>query len=378
MKNIDINILRELMKNEKWADVIELVGSNPELTNTTFEVAYSAYKAFIRSDEKLIAELWVDKALSIDHNNTSAKYAKGSLCLQRGDYLEARSCLLYCVSKRPDVASYNALLGRVEYALGNYENAINSYKVAVHENSEVYSWWLCLGRAQHNILDIDEAISSYESALKLKRDQNIIDEYNELLRKKSLSYKSKEASSEYYDSVYMHSEVYQKEAHDTSYIKVWKELASTIIENKVTSILDLGCGPGQFAEYITKCTDISYKGIDFSHIAIERARSRCPALTFEQAVLPIVNLDAFSDFDCVVCTEVLEHIEDDLSIIKNIPKGKFFVGSVPNFDSFGHVRYFQSANDVRSRYEELIDNLLIQEINIGGVNIIWLMNGYKK
>ena len=52
---------------------------------------------------------------------------------------------------------------------------------------------------------------------------------------------------------------------------------------------------------------------------------------------------------------MLEHIEHDLEAIGNWKSGTYCICSVPNFDSETHVRFFESADQVRARYGALID-----------------------
>ena len=79
----------------------------------------------------------------------------------------------------------------------------------------------------------------------------------------------------------------------------------------------------------------------------------------------------------VVCIEVLEHIENDLSVLKSIPAGTKLIMTVPNYDSFGHLRTFISQREVRTRYNNFIDNMEIQPIKISEKNIIWIFSGIR-
>ncbi len=72
-------------------------------------------------------------------------------------------------------------------------------------------------------------------------------------------------------------------------------------------VLDVGCGPGLYAQGITTL-GASYTGIDASEIALAEARSRCP----ESDSLRFLHMDlreglGFGDgsFDRVVCNSVL-------------------------------------------------------------------------
>ncbi len=52
--------------------------------------------------------------------------------------------------------------------------------------------------------------------------------------------------------------------------------------------------------------------------------------------------------------EVLEHLEADLELLRCLPSGALMILSVPNYDSEGHVRTFESASSVIARYSTLI------------------------
>jgi len=94
-------------------------------------------------------------------------------------------------------------------------------------------------------------------------------------------------------------------------------------------ILDCGCGEGHLLE---KLSGIKY-GVDFSDVALKRARERNPDAEIHQA--DIKNLP-FCDnfFTATTCSEVLEHIPDYKKAIQELVRvtrcgGKIII-SVPN------------------------------------------------
>ncbi len=105
---------------------------------------------------------------------------------------------------------------------------------------------------------------------------------------------------------------------------------------------------------VQKCA-IEYRGFDFSQIAVKNAAQRLG----KSGVVFVGNAlepEAYSsyDYDCIVCTEVLEHIEQDISAVKLWKPGTFCICTVPNFDYSTHVRFFQNEKEVRERYGGLI------------------------
>jgi SAM-dependent methyltransferase len=72
---------------------------------------------------------------------------------------------------------------------------------------------------------------------------------------------------------------------------------STLLKNKQSKILDIGCGPGL---YVNKLTTLGYlcKGIDFSPASIEHARETCDKASF--VLGDIREVDCGEGFDLVM------------------------------------------------------------------------------
>lgn len=143
------------------------------------------------------------------------------------------------------------------------------------------------------------------------------------------------------------------------YYPLFKRVLS-IIKNKqyVNSILEVGCGTGAFAEIVLDRSSLLYKGFDFSEVSIEKARKRTGRTNLffvADATDPLPYSYSKINYDCIVCTEVLEHIENDIRVVENWNKGLYYVFSVPNFDSKYHVRHFTCEEDVARRYERYLD-----------------------
>ena len=99
-------------------------------------------------------------------------------------------------------------------------------------------------------------------------------------------------------------------------------------------VLDIGCGVGALANDMAKC-GAQVTGIDFSQNSIDTARSR-----YRLDNLEFVCGDALSDlpdadFDTIVMSNVLEHIEHRVDflrkLIKQIQPGRFLI-RVPMFE----------------------------------------------
>jgi lipopolysaccharide biosynthesis regulator YciM len=232
--------------------------------------------------------------------------------------------------------------------------------------------------------DIEQASAIIERAL-IGRDPKEIPAKTlaikrEIGRRIQLSTKpgSLEVSTSYYDDIYQESHKYRVEGQNSPYIPVWEEIVARINGYKSKSVLDVGCGPGQFSEYIMQqCPLLKYIGVDFSKVAVERARIRCPSATFIEENILNSEILTQHGYDTIILLEVLEHIEEDLTLLEKIPRGKILLASVPNFDSFGHVRFFKSSNEVKERYTSLFSTLTILPISIRDLSTIFVISGVK-
>lgn len=140
------------------------------------------------------------------------------------------------------------------------------------------------------------------------------------------------------------------------YYPMFKDVRASLQKNKAQRVLEVGCGTGTMAHMLFESTQLSYRGFDFSQIAVEKARERTGRIdVFSVGDATAAATYANLEYDSVICTEVLEHIEDDLLAMSLWAPGALCVCSVPNYDADNHVRYFRTAEDVASRYGKLLD-----------------------
>lgn len=159
--------------------------------------------------------------------------------------------------------------------------------------------------------------------------------------------------SHYYDATFERGKHWRKHYRAVPHYAIWRVIADGMRRDGVRSVLDLGCGTGQFACLLHDEGFPQYIGIDFSHKRIEWARQVCPHFTFTVADVFETGLLESLDYDSVVCTEFLEHIEDDLALLQRIRSGTRVYASVPNFSNRAHVRYFANKDEVTVRYSPL-------------------------
>lgn len=150
-----------------------------------------------------------------------------------------------------------------------------------------------------------------------------------------------------------------------------KTIDRIIEEGEITissSVLEIGCGTGNYTDIMQRESGCSVYGFDQSEGMLEKAKQKNSNIQFYLG--DAVKLDCFSDsmFDVIYMVDVIHHIRDIDIMFKNIyrilkPNGKVFVFT----DSYDHIRnrlttkYFPETLEVElNRYqstEELFSSL---------------------
>lgn len=136
---------------------------------------------------------------------------------------------------------------------------------------------------------------------------------------------------------------------ETPYRPLFEQTARLIPDG--LDVVELGCGTGRLAALIAPRVP-SYIGLDFSPRRLEEARRYSPGLDFRLADL---RTDPIPAADLYVANEVLEHLDDDLGLLRRLPRGSQILLSVPSFDSADHVRSFPVAGSAAARYGAVLD-----------------------
>ena len=150
-------------------------------------------------------------------------------------------------------------------------------------------------------------------------------------------------------------------------------------------VLEVGLGHGGYRPFLA---DKDYTGVDIDETSIRDARQRDKTGTYFQAdiVQPGFSGIVGSDYDTIICFNVIEHIKDDEQAIKNLvsalrPGGHLLL-LVPAHESLyssmdqmaGHHRRY-SASMLKRRLPKGIDLLSISYINpVGGLG--WWLNKF--
>ncbi len=179
----------------------------------------------------------------------------------------------------------------------------------------------------------------------------------------------KETPAEKYDEFYAsvgddhHAyRAYDRPYWDSHYYPLYKSVFDEVVRLGGQKVLEVGCGSGSFAHLLFDKSQLAYHGFDFSEAAITMARARTGRPDRFSVARAGDDAPMQRPFDSIVCLEVLEHIENDLSIVQGWKPGCICICSVPNFDQPDHVRFFRHEDEVRERYQGLIDLDRVQRI----------------
>lgn len=133
---------------------------------------------------------------------------------------------------------------------------------------------------------------------------------------------------------------------DSPYLPMYRAVTALVPEGPV---VELGCGTGRLAGMLIRSHP--YIGLDFAERLLEEARAYAPEGDFRLADL---RTDPIPPAPTYVATEVLEHLDDDLALLRRLPLFATVILSAPSFASESHVRWFADQGDARRRYDRLL------------------------
>lgn len=183
----------------------------------------------------------------------------------------------------------------------------------------------------------------------------------------------------WYDETFHGADHWKDEYFKSRYYPTWAVIAYRLSRSGVGSVLDVGCGSGQMAQLLRDKKTPRYLGFDFSPARVEHARSSCPEYEFVVADVFETDLLENHEYDAVVCTEFLEHVERDLEVLDRIRPGTLFLATVPNFPSAAHVRHFASEAEITDRYGSVFEELHVEPFVIGRkTTVLYVIEGVKR
>ena len=126
----------------------------------------------------------------------------------------------------------------------------------------------------------------------------------------------------------------------------FKTLLGLIKERQVDSILDVGCGEGfTLNRFSENKVGKKLEGIEYNKSAIQLGQKIYPNIKIKQGNIYSLPYEDNS-FDLVLCTEVLEHLEEPKKALKELVRvsKKYLVISVPNEPLFMSAQLIRGKN----------------------------------
>jgi 2-polyprenyl-3-methyl-5-hydroxy-6-metoxy-1,4-benzoquinol methylase len=117
------------------------------------------------------------------------------------------------------------------------------------------------------------------------------------------------------------------------------------------SVLDAGCGEGETVARLADCLPERISAIDASSEAVEFTARRLPSVEVAQADLRSLSF-ADDSFDLVLCLEVLEHIDDPETALRELAR----VGREHLVISVPHEPWFRLGSAARGKYLRTLGN----------------------
>jgi SAM-dependent methyltransferase len=166
-----------------------------------------------------------------------------------------------------------------------------------------------------------------------------------------------ECGADWYDRAYTDIPIYHGHYTRSGYYFLWAVIVDRVRRDKLGRVLEIGCGPGQLAAFLLDQGVESYVGLDFSPTAIRLAQQAASGGRFVVGDARTSPLYDQCEYDAIICTEVLEHIEDDLLVVSRFRPGRRCLCTVPNFPYESHVRHFRDEAEVAARYDRFFRDL---------------------
>jgi SAM-dependent methyltransferase len=177
---------------------------------------------------------------------------------------------------------------------------------------------------------------------------------------------------EFYNKIYSNSVNYDLHYSESLYFKIYEKVLTLL--DKSDTIIELGCGTGQFAQYLEDNKCIYYIGFDFSDVAINKAKSKSNQCFM---CLDILTDEIKFKYDTIIALEVFEHLYYE-DVLKKLMPGKKIIFSLPNFKTREHIYAWGSEIEIRKDFEEFVNILSVEKVMQKGKKEWYLINGIVK
>ena len=180
----------------------------------------------------------------------------------------------------------------------------------------------------------------------------------------------------------MNAEDYLKNHWITN--EIWNNLSKKIHQERLKhcaqtmigeTFIDVGCGIGTSTNIMKGFRPGNWTGLDFYDKAIDMAKKEYPNINFI-SLKTISDISTLNQYDGVVCSEVIEHVENDIELVDvlyGLAK-KIIIITTPNrrVNDPGHLRLY--TMDSLEKLFKKLKNVTITSSQIGFFYIVICKN----
>jgi len=150
------------------------------------------------------------------------------------------------------------------------------------------------------------------------------------------------------------------------FVELMQKLIKSGTLTKFDSAIDIGCNRGLYSKLISEFGFKKVKGIDIDEPLIAIAKSNFESdkegCSIHYSVENAENIDRTQKYDFILCTEVIEHTQDQKKMIENfkyiLNKGGIAIITLPNVISYPYILTWLSYKIQRRKFnQEMIDHL---------------------
>ncbi len=113
------------------------------------------------------------------------------------------------------------------------------------------------------------------------------------------------------------------------------------------TFVDVGCALGHSTALLAELHPGAWTGIEFEEAAVVEAREQFPHIAFK-SIPSVADLPSAGQFDTVVCSEVVEHVEDPEELVRALLSvaSRRVLMTTPNKNvgDPGHVRIYDDRS----------------------------------
>lgn len=376
-----IALAQVLVNVDRLEDAVSEFHKAAELAPEVAKIQILLGRALTRQSKTIEAWSAFIRGTEVEPGSVAAWVALGRYAKERGDNESSAVAYRRVIELDPENISAHAALASFASIEGNFEVELRHRREVADRNESHVPSQIVLAALLLKAGYISEARDRYSRVATIDPDHAgasaVVEELERWLTDGTP--RGGVVSVDYYNAVYMKLNHYQADGADLEHASHFSMICDLLAEDGALSVLDIGCGPGQFAQYMRSRLHVPYTGVDFSPVAIRSANDR----NVSDSVFMVldVNESPLPDHDdqaSIVCTEVLEHILDDRALVDKMPAGRMCYCSVPSFHTFGHVRYFESVSEVKARYGEYFTKFRVHELPIGNSgNRLYVFSGLR-